>query len=170
VDGRFEGSQDFELVREAINAIRQLRSEYAIPPAQRIHAALDTAGASGRSARDVAIFRDEAAFIQRMARCEITLDEGSSAPDKGATILLSSGSKIRVALADVIDLEKECAKAKTELEKLSTQLEALTKRLANAGFTDRAPANVVESERQKQREWTARRVQLTDKVASLCGS
>ena len=33
----------------------------------------------------------------------------------------------------------------------------------------RAPASVVEAERVKQRDWTARKAQLTEKVASLCG-
>jgi valyl-tRNA synthetase len=161
-DGRFDGEQDFELVREAINSIRQLRAEYAVPPGQRITAALEPAGQ-----RDAGLFRDEGEFIQRMARCSIT-ESGEAA--KGATILLSSGSRLRIDLAGVVDLERECAKAKAELDKLAKQLESLTARLANPGFTDRAPVNVVESERVKQRDWTARKAQLTEKVASLCGS
>ena len=72
--------------------------------------------------------------------------------------------------AGVIDLDKECRKTKAELEKLQTQLSALEGRLSNPGFTDRAPANVVASERQKLTEWTSRREQLTQKVISLCGS
>jgi valyl-tRNA synthetase len=73
-------------------------------------------------------------------------------------------------LAGVIDIEKECRKAKTELEKLDVQLSALASRLSNPGFTDRAPAHVVEAERSKLGEWTSRRSQLSEKVISLCGS
>jgi valyl-tRNA synthetase len=69
-----------------------------------------------------------------------------------------------------VDLDKECRKARGELEKLAQQLTALEGRLANPGFTDRAPAVVVEAERQKQRDWTTRKAQLAEKVASLCGS
>jgi valyl-tRNA synthetase len=75
-----------------------------------------------------------------------------------------------VPLAGVIDIERECRKAKTELEKLDAQLAALSARLSNPGFTDRAPAHVVEAERAKQGEWSARRIQLAEKVTSLCGS
>ena len=160
---------EFELVREAINAIRQLRADYAIPPGDRIHASLDTAASGANASRDSAIFTDENMFIQRVSRCEIAV--GSELSDgSGATILLSSGARIRIPLAGVIDIEKECRKAKTELEKLDNQLTLLNSRLSNPGFTDRAPANVVESERSKQTEWTARRIQLADKVVSLCGS
>ena len=160
---------EFELVREAINAIRQLRADYAIPPGERIHATLDTSAAGKHAARDVTIFADEAEFMQRVSRCEMARGAGES-ETSGATILLSTGSRIRVPLAGVIDIEKECRKAKTELDKLESQLAALSGRLANPGFTDRAPANVVEAERTKQVEWTTRRTQLADKVASLCGS
>jgi len=160
---------EFDLVREAINAVRQLRADYAIPPGDRIHASLDTTAAGGSAARDTAVFGDEAEFIQRITRCEI-LSDSSGRDTTGATILLSTGSRIRVPLAGVIDIEKECRKAQTELEKLESQLTSLNGRLSNPGFTDRAPANVVAAERAKQIEWTTRRVQLAEKVSSLCGS
>jgi valyl-tRNA synthetase len=167
-DPRFAGEPEFELVREAINGIRQLRADYAVPPGERIQASLDTGAAGELAARDASIFEEENDFIQRVARCTISASESRHAEE--ATILLSSGSRVRVSLAGVIDIEKECLKAKSELEKLTTQLSALESRLANPGFTDRAPAKVVDAERQKQREWTSRRTQLTEKVTSLCGS
>jgi valyl-tRNA synthetase len=165
-DSRFSNETEFELVREAINAVRQLRADYAIPPGERIKASLDVSRAS-QAERDKGIFADEAEFISRIARCEIG-DTDSS--ETAASILLSSGSKLRVPLAGVIDIDKECRKAKTELEKLDAQLTALNGRLANPGFTDRAPAHVVEAERVKQAEWTAKRAQLAEKVSSLSGS
>lgn len=160
-DDRFGAEPEFELVREAINAIRHLRADYSIPPGNRITATLKTSA----TARDRDIFADEAGFIQRLTRCEI--GEGDAT---GAAILLSSGSSIHVPLGGLIDLDKECRKAKDELSKLDNQLTALNARLSNPGFTDRAPAHVVEAERIKQGEWTARKGQLSEKVVSLCGS
>jgi valyl-tRNA synthetase len=163
----FSGEPGFDRVREAINGIRQLRADYAIPPGQRIHASLDLSAAGDNAAADTEIFEEEAPFIARIARTDLAVQSG--ADEKGASILLSSGSRVRVALEGIIDIEKECRKAQAELEKLSQQLQALEARLANPGFTDRAPASVVEAERQKQRDWTSRKAQLTEKVASLCG-
>ncbi|MGH9422802.1 MAG: hypothetical protein ACRD3J_22705, partial [Thermoanaerobaculia bacterium] len=101
--------------------------------------------------------------------CDID-SSGSGSKETGATILLSSGSRLIVPLGGIVDIDKECRKAKTELEKLETQLTALDGRLANPGFTDRAPASVVAAERQKQVDWSSRREQLKQKVVSLCGS
>jgi len=68
-----------------------------------------------------------------------------------------------------VDLEKECARLRTELGQLEKQLGALEQRLANDGFVSRAPAEVVEGERRKAAEWTVRRGQLREKVEALCG-
>ena len=83
--------------------------------------------------------------------------------------MLSDGSEVIVPLGGLVDLSKECGKLRGELEQLETQLETLSKRLRNDGFTSRAPAAVVESERKKEQEWTKRRGQLAEKVKALCG-
>jgi len=168
----FGDEAEFELVREAVNAIRQLRADYAIAPGERITAILDTSLAGTNASRDARIFSGERDFIARISRCEISTGkaQGTGEEKGAAALLLSSGSRIQVALAGVIDVAKECRKAKTELEKLDAQLEALIKRLANPGFTERAPAHVVDAERQKQNEWTSRRGHLKERVSSLCGS
>ena len=166
-DHRFASEPEFDLVREAINSVRQLRADYAIPPGDRITASLDVSAAGANTDRDSRIFADEAEFIARLARCNVVQGNGR---EGGASILLSSGSRLNIPLAGVIDIEKECRKAKTELEKLDSQLLALAGRLSNPGFTDRAPQHVVEAERAKHSEWTARRAQLSEKVTSLCRS
>jgi valyl-tRNA synthetase len=68
-----------------------------------------------------------------------------------------------------VDVEKECARLKGELSSLETQLQSLQSRLANEKFVAKAPAEVVEGERRKLGEWSARRQQLRDKVQTLCG-
>jgi valyl-tRNA synthetase len=83
--------------------------------------------------------------------------------------VLTDGSEIIVPLGGVVDLAKECAKLRGELEQLEKQLDSLSKRLRNEGFISRAPAAVVESERKKEDEWTRRRGQLAAKVKALCG-
>jgi valyl-tRNA synthetase len=84
--------------------------------------------------------------------------------------VLGGGAELVVPLAGIVDVDKECAKLTKELAELDKQLGALRGRLGNDGFTSRAPAAVVEAERQKERDWTTRREQLAAKVASLCGA
>jgi valyl-tRNA synthetase len=83
--------------------------------------------------------------------------------------VLTDGSEVIVPLGGLVDLAKECGKLRGELEQLETQLQSLSARIRNEGFTSRAPAAVVESERKKEDEWIKRREQLAAKVKALCG-
>jgi valyl-tRNA synthetase len=89
--------------------------------------------------------------------------------EAAAHAVLSGGAALAVPLAGLIDVEKECARLRHELAGLEKQLGALERRLGDEKFTSRAPPHVVEAERAKLEEWSARRVQLTEKVRALCG-
>jgi valyl-tRNA synthetase len=163
-----EAAAGFELVREAVVGIRQARAEYDVPPGRTVDATL--AGATPR-AREV--FAEEAAAIGQMARARVDSAGGASGDGAGGAAvhaLLSDGSQLTVPLAGVVDLEKECARLGGELERLEAQLEGLAARLANEKFVTRAKPEVVEAERRKHEEWTARREQLRGRVKALCGA
>ncbi len=153
------GDEAFDLAQRAITAIRQLRSDYSIPPGQQIAAHL--AGASGA----VAMLLTEVAFVSRLAKCTISTD---AAPTGAAAhALLPGGAELVLPLAGVVDLDKEISRLRAELENLDKQLGGLRGRLSNTKFTDKAPPELVEAERAKEREWTARRDQLDAKVRAL---
>jgi len=151
----------FDLVRETVSAVRQIRSDYAIPPGKSMDVIVQSRG-------NGALFTEHASLIGRLSRSAVTVD-GQSAGAGAAHSVLADGSEVIVPLGGLVDLTKECGKLRTELEQLEVQLEALSKRLRNEGFTSRAPANVVAAERAKEEEWTKRREQLAEKVKALCG-
>jgi valyl-tRNA synthetase len=150
----------FDLVREAIGAIRQIRSDYAIPPGKPLEVFL-----GGQA--NPALFTENARLFAQLARAQI--GAGAAQSEAAAHSILSDGSELIVPLAGAFDIKKECDKLRGELGQLDTQLEALSKRLQNDGFVRRAPAAVVESERRKEEEWARRREQLDRKVKALCG-
>jgi valyl-tRNA synthetase len=156
-----EAIASFDLVREAVSAVRQIRSDYAIPPGKPIDVVI-------ASKLQTALFSDHASLIGRLSRS--TAKVGAQSSGAGAAhAVLADGSEVIVPLEGLVDLKKECGKLRAELEQLETQLAALSKRLQNEGFTSRAPANVVEAERKKEQDWSKRRVQLAEKVKALCG-
>jgi valyl-tRNA synthetase len=83
--------------------------------------------------------------------------------------VLADGSEVILPLAGTIDVAKECARLQQELASLDKQLGGLRQRLANDNFVSRAKPEIVDAERQKEREWSARSEQLSAKVKSLCG-
>jgi valyl-tRNA synthetase len=72
-----------------------------------------------------------------------------------------------ISLGGLVDIEQERRKLKAELKQLEGQLAALRGRLANESFTARAPAHIVEAERAKEREWSARTEALRKKIVTL---
>jgi valyl-tRNA synthetase len=151
----------FDLVREAVSAVRQIRSDHAIPPGRVIDAIIQSR-ANGE------LFMEHSTMIGRLSRSAVRV--GVHSVEGGAAhSVLADGSEVIVPLGGLVDLSKECDKLRADLEQLELQLSALSKRLQNEGFTSRAPANVVASERKKEEEWTKRREQLSEKVKALCG-
>ncbi|HUR92215.1 MAG TPA: valine--tRNA ligase, partial [Gemmatimonadaceae bacterium] len=154
-------AEDFEKVRDAVVALRQIRADYNIPPA-KILAATIVARADG------AVYQGEVGLIGRLARAEVSVS--ATAPEGAAAhVVLRGGAELVAPLAGIVDVEKECRKLKTELDQLEKQLAQLGSRLASESFTARAPAHVVEAERAKEKEWLSRREMLSTKVESLCG-
>ncbi|MFL5634552.1 MAG: valine--tRNA ligase [Gemmatimonadaceae bacterium] len=151
----------FDLVRDAVKAVRKIRSDYAIPPGKVIDVMIE-------SRPNAPLFGEHAALIGRLSRTTVTI--GANVTSSGAAhALLTDGTEVIVPLGGLVDLAKECAKLRSELDQLGKQLKALSERLRNEGFLARAPADVVESERRKEQEWINRREQLAEKVKTLCG-
>ena len=156
---RHNAEPSFSHLQGAIQAIRQLRSDYAIPPAQIVSAYL-----TGPDAL-TAFLREDHALFARLARVELA--EGTAPATAAAHVVLPKGLELVLPLAGIVDLEKESAKLKNEAGGLEKQLSALRGRLANEKFTSKAPPELVDAERAKEREWTARVEQLHAKVKEL---
>ncbi|MCC6318578.1 MAG: valine--tRNA ligase [Gemmatimonadaceae bacterium] len=157
-------SAAFDVIRQAVSAIRQVRSDYSITPGKSIAGAVRPSSAAAR-----AVLAAELGTIERLSRCALSLVD--TTPDGAAAHqVLTDGTEIVLPLAGMIDVEKECARLSAEVENLDKQLAGLRSRLANENFVSRAKPEVVEGERVREREWTARREQLAARIASLCGA
>jgi valyl-tRNA synthetase len=111
--------------------------------------------------------REDHVLFARLARCELL--EGTAPATAAAHLVLPKGLELVLPLAGIVDLEKEAAKIKNELDGLEKQLGALRGRLSNEKFTSKAPPEIVEAERAKEREWAARAEQLRAKLKELGG-
>ncbi len=156
-----ESEQRFELVKSLVSAIRTIRAEYGVKPGKAIRASTEPASDIARQA-----FEAELSTITRL--CKIA-DLAFESPDDavGAHAVLPDGSAVFVPLGDAIDVPSECERLGTEMERLDQQLRAATAKLANENFTTRAPADVVERERQKEQAWREQHDTLAAKRRSL---
>ncbi len=159
-DAQLAGGDDFEIVRLSVTALRQIRSEYNVPPGQPVDATLVA------PAERVAEFSQLASIAGTMSRSRMTLSANVPA-GAAAQALLRDGFELIVPLAGMVDLDKERRRLQTEAEQLFTQLQALDGRLANEKFTAKAPPALVEAERAKAEEWRARHAQLLERITRL---
>ncbi len=159
---------DFELIREAVLAVRQIRSDNAVPPGKMIDIVVRPSGPPTR-----ALFEDEAAALGRLSRAQVRVADGAAhgaAEGAAAHAVLTGGTEIIVPLAGLIDVDKECARLRSEVAELEKQIAAREGRLSNAKYVQRAPPNVVASDRAILQEMKGKREQLVDKVRTLCGA
>ena len=154
--------EEFELVREAVLAVRQIRSDYNVAPGKTLDVIV-------LAAKDRAVYERNAATIGRLARVRVTVETGP-APQGAAHVVLRGGNEVVVPLAGLVDVDKECQRLRGELEALAKQIVSREQRLNNPKYVERAPEHVVRSDRATLEEMIAKRGQLTDKVRSLCGT
>ncbi len=153
---------EFEQVKEIVEAMRRVRSEYAIAPGKNLGANVITSAATR------AVLESESTVLGWLARTTLAFVDSAPA-GAAASVILGGGTELNVPLEGLIDVEKECAKLNADLSALEKQLAALEGRLANESFVSRAPANLVDAERLKRTEWITRRDLLRARVGALCG-
>ncbi|HUH12522.1 MAG TPA: class I tRNA ligase family protein, partial [Longimicrobiales bacterium] len=148
---------------ELIGTVRGLRSEYDVTPSQKIAVRLGNVGPALRAA-----LAGEAQALARLARVEdVLLDGAAAGGEPGAHAVLRGGAELFVPLAGIIDLERERERLGKELDRLEGQLRATEGRLGNQAFVGKAPAEVVEREREKAASFRDQVERLSRKRAAL---
>jgi valyl-tRNA synthetase len=129
---------------ELIGAIRAARAESGIEAADILPAQIWLADGPARAA-----YPDMAAAVARLARVTPTLIADRAALGSAAGLaVVTAGAEARLARSEA-DRQRERARLEKELHKLDAQLGAARARLADADFTRRAPAPVVDQARQR---------------------
>ena len=154
--------RDFGRVQAWVNSVREVRAAFRIPPSQTVVTSLAAVSDVWKST-----VAESGSFISRIAKTSFT-DAPASGPS--AQAVLPDGNAADIPLDEVIDVAKEIARLTVEIDRLSAQLVSLSAKLANAGFVGRAPADVVERERENERQWTEKRGALAAKLAALTGA
>jgi valyl-tRNA synthetase len=147
----------FGLVQELVTAVRQVRAEYDVAPAQPVRVALSNLGPDIREA-----IEPERGTILRLAKVS-DLVLGETGDPVGAHAVLSDGTAVFVPLGDAIDVRKECSRLADEVARLSKLVAGQRAKLANEQFVAKAPPAVVERERQKLASWEEQEGVLTKK-------
>lgn len=109
-----------------------------------------------------------AEFVKLLASCD-ALDVGPEQrrPPSSAVQVIDAATEVYVPLGDLIDLAKEKERLAGEIAKVDKQIKGIDAKLANEQFTSRAPAEVVQRERDRLADFQARRDTIAENLSSL---
>ena len=158
-----EAEAELGWVIDLVSAIRSVRTEMNVAQSIELPLVLVTASATTRARA-----QRWGETIQRLARIsQISL--GTTVP-QGAVQLIVRGEIAALPLVGVIDLAAENARLEKEMARVDTDIARIDAKLANGDFLRRAPEEVVEGEREKREEATARRSKIMEALERLRGA
>jgi valyl-tRNA synthetase len=154
-----EGAEaEFALVVDIVRAVRNARAERKVEPAHWI-------GAIVAGGRHTAMLRAQADVISQLARVaseHLTFAERVAERPSQAVSLVIGEVEVFLPLAELVDIAAEHVRLQEALREAEGEIARAAAKLANANFVAKAPAEVVEKERQRQSlaEEEARRLRL----------
>ncbi|MEE9342796.1 MAG: valine--tRNA ligase [Gammaproteobacteria bacterium] len=134
---------EVEWLKSFVLGVRKIRSGYNIPPGKPLAVLLQDG-----SDIDAARLKQNRHYLLSLARLEsITWLDTDHAPES-ATALIGE-MKLLIPMTGLIEKDEEILRLKKEMEKETTNLQRITGKLSNSNFVDKAPAIVVEKEKNK---------------------
>ncbi|MBA2564696.1 MAG: class I tRNA ligase family protein, partial [Gemmatimonadetes bacterium] len=135
-------------IQALVGAIRELRQELRIPPAARPRVVLAVPDAALRER--LGEYREHILRLAVAGELEI---HPALAKPAGAASAVLPGMDVYLPLEGVIDREAERRKLEKECERVERLMQAASRRLDDATFRARAPADVVQREEEKRSEF-----------------
>ena len=154
-----DAERRFSFAEDLVAAVRSFRSDHNVAPGLELTVRVR----ADEAQREVLAGLE--GEVRRLARIGALKTDGELDPS-GSARLIVQGAEALISLTGVLDAEAECARIRRRLEALAAEMERSEQKLANEGFVTRAPAEVVEKERDKldalKEEETALRAQLDE--------
>ncbi len=139
------GASQFAFLQETVTAIRNLRSRYGVAPGKAIDVTLSLSEEQSEFTEVLIAHRE---YYWKLARVE-TLQVGVELPKPSRCASAVAGSAV-IYVQGMVDPEEERQRLTKDLEQKEAFLLRVQKKLQNENFVRRAPARVVEHERQKE--------------------
>lgn len=157
-----EDEETFELIKQIISAIRNIRAETNVAPSVPLNIIMRTADT--KTAEQLNQHSWIIRKLQKIESLNIASDAGKSGVCASAMV---AGTEIFVPLEGIIDLAKEQERIEKEIQRLEGFKKSVEAKLSNEKFTARAPAEVVENEQNKARDAAQSITKLRAQLAEL---
>jgi len=138
-------SEDTQMVKDAIKAIRNARLQMNVPASRKVK--VFVASADERITR---IFSAAESYMKTLASASeiVTQADSSGIGDDAVSIVIPQGV-IYLPMDELVDKEKELERLEGEAKKMLSEIERAEKKLANEGFVSKAPQSLIDEEKGK---------------------
>ncbi len=151
-----------EWLRAVLTDVRRIRSEMNIAPGKTIPLLFAGGNHSDRDRAEK--FADAIAFLGRIESMR-WLEAGEKEPAAATAIV--GALKILIPLAGLIDVDAEKARLAREIKRVEGEIAKCNGKLANANFVANAPAEVVEQEQQRLKDFASTLTALRSQLDGL---
>ena len=157
-----EDEQKMQGLMEIIRTIRNLRSEMNVAPSKRTRLMLLPADGWAET------LRGGDGYFRRLAGASetILLADRAEVTEKTVSAVTAAG-ELFIPLGDLVDFEKEIARLGKELENLQKEMKRSRGMLSNPGFLSKAPAQLVQQEKDKLEAAELKAKALENRIAEL---
>lgn len=155
-----EAADQMQMLMASIKGIRNIRSERNVPPSKKCTVYIVTAQTD--------VFEKGVAFYTKLASADrVVIQKDKSGIPENAVSVVSPGAELLLPFDELVDKEKELERLNKEKKRLEGEIKRVEGKLSNKGFTEKAPAAVVEEERQKGEKYKAMLKTVIDSIDQL---
>jgi valyl-tRNA synthetase len=159
-----EAEAHMAILIDIIRAIRNIRSEYNVEPGKKIPAYL----AAGNHLDLITRHQEIIVTLARLEKDEFHIHTDlSHKPEQAVAQVISGGIEIFLPLAGLIDVEAERQRLNKEVAQVEKRIATSKVKLSNPNFTEKAPAAVVEKERELLADLELQATKLWDRLREL---
>ncbi len=151
------------LMMDAVKGIRNTRTGMNVPPSKKAKVYVVS---SNKDVRD--IFENGKVFFATLAfASEVIVQADKTGIGEDAVSVVVKDCVVYMPFTELVDIDKEIERLTKERDKLVKEVERVDKKLANQGFVSKAPAKVIEEEKEKQAKYTAMLKGVEEQLANL---
>ena len=148
-----------KLVKDMIDAVRNLRGEMKLSPSVRVPLLIEG---------DAATAAEAAPYLQALARLEaVEHVDDLSAAAKGSIAPVAIVGDFKLMLKVEIDVAAERLRLAKEIERVKGEIKKCEAKLANERFVSRAPQAVVDQEKKRLADFTDLLAKVREQLSRL---
>ncbi len=145
-----DAEKEMGLLIDAVKGIRNIRTQMKVPNSAKATVFFVT------EKDNFKLINESAGALKRLGNASdvvVTDDEKTASSDSVSVII--PGATLYMPLTDLIDVDKEIERLTAELSKIESEIERVASKLANENFVNKAPARLIDAEREKAAKFAA---------------